>query len=157
MLYEHYIQCPCQSRPGAADSALPYSVFAVTTDRSLEQSLAAVRTAPRLYTPSPYRTVNTLHLGYKGQSVNAVQWCNSCLFYKNKRSRDALPLHSMNSSGTFINTTYRHQFTVHEADLSSRHSNDIPFLLHSPLLIHTICQLLLATAMIYKLTFITFN
>jgi len=68
-----------------------------------------------------------------------------------------LPLHSMNSSGTFINTTYRHQFTVHEADLSSRHSNDIPFLLHSPLLIHTICQLLLATAMIYKLTFITFN
>jgi hypothetical protein len=27
-----------------------------------------------------YRTVNTLRLGYKDQSVNAVQWNNHCLF-----------------------------------------------------------------------------
>jgi hypothetical protein len=29
---------------------------------------------------SPYRAVNTLRLGYKTQSVNAVQWNNRCLF-----------------------------------------------------------------------------
>jgi hypothetical protein len=38
--YEHDIQCLCQPRPGAADSALPYSVVAVTTAQSLEQSPA---------------------------------------------------------------------------------------------------------------------
>jgi hypothetical protein len=27
-----------------------------------------------------YRAVNTLRLGYKNQSVNAVQWNNRCLF-----------------------------------------------------------------------------
>jgi hypothetical protein len=27
-----------------------------------------------------YRSVNTLRLGYKNQSVNAVQWNNLCLF-----------------------------------------------------------------------------
>ena len=27
-----------------------------------------------------YRTVNTLRLSYKNQSVNAVQWNNRCLF-----------------------------------------------------------------------------
>jgi hypothetical protein len=30
---------------------------------------------------SPYRAVNTLHLSYKNQSVNAVQWNNRCLFF----------------------------------------------------------------------------
>jgi hypothetical protein len=29
---------------------------------------------------SPYRAVNTLRLGYKNQSVNAVQGNNRCLF-----------------------------------------------------------------------------
>ena len=28
-----------------------------------------------------YRAVNTLRLGYKNQSVNAVQWNNRCLFW----------------------------------------------------------------------------
>jgi hypothetical protein len=27
-----------------------------------------------------YRVVNTVHLSYKNQSVNAVQWNNRCLF-----------------------------------------------------------------------------
>jgi len=30
--------------------------------------------------PSPYRAVNTLRLGYKNQSVNAVKGNNRCLF-----------------------------------------------------------------------------
>ena len=30
--------------------------------------------------PSPYRTVNTLYLCFKNQSVNAVYWNNRCLF-----------------------------------------------------------------------------
>jgi hypothetical protein len=30
---------------------------------------------------SSYRAVNTLRLGYKNQSVNAVQWNNSCLLW----------------------------------------------------------------------------
>ena len=29
---------------------------------------------------SSYRAVNTFRLGYKNQSVNAVQWNNRCLF-----------------------------------------------------------------------------
>jgi len=32
-------------------------------------------------TPSPYRAVNTLRLGYNNQSVNAVQGNNRCLFW----------------------------------------------------------------------------
>ena len=31
-------------------------------------------------TPSPYRAVNTIRLGYKNQSVNVVNENNRCLF-----------------------------------------------------------------------------
>jgi len=44
-----------QAGPGAAERALPYSAFAVTTDQSLEQSQTAVRSASGLY-KDPVRT-----------------------------------------------------------------------------------------------------
>jgi hypothetical protein len=120
---------------GTADSALPYSAFAVTTDQSLQQSQAAVRCAPRLYRPSPYHAVNTLHLGYKSQSVNAAQWNSSCLFYTN--GPDIL----INSKYlTPIYSTLGRQFIITPGWLT-----------------YTICQPLLAKATIYNLTFISFN
>jgi len=44
--------------------------------------------------PSPYRAVNTLHIGYMhvNQSVNVVQGSKRRLFYTHTRSRDALSL-----------------------------------------------------------------
>ena len=38
------------------------------------------RGADRIERPSPYRAVNTFHLGYKNQSVYAVSGTNRCLF-----------------------------------------------------------------------------
>jgi len=35
---------------------------------------------------SSYRSVNTLHLGYKNQSVNAVQWNNRCFFLRSTQN-----------------------------------------------------------------------
>ena len=38
--------------------------------------------------PSPYRTVNTFHLGYKNQSVYAVSGTSHCLFSDKYKSAD---------------------------------------------------------------------
>ena len=38
------------------------------------------KSRPLYLRPSPYRTVNTIHLGYKNQSVYAVSGTSRCLF-----------------------------------------------------------------------------
>jgi uncharacterized protein YktA (UPF0223 family) len=46
---------------------------------------------------STYRAVNTLRLSYTNQSVNAVQWNNSCLFWDLHKTHKYSPYRAVNT------------------------------------------------------------
>jgi hypothetical protein len=81
--------CQLSRDPGALNSRTPQGhvgLFGVTLP--LPFTLKTDINLSYISTFSPYRAVNTLRLGYKNQSVNAVQGNNCCLFWDKHKTHN---------------------------------------------------------------------
>jgi len=85
-IYYYYYYYICVSEI----CAVMYKLQNINTDHFSALSFQR-RSADRfIQSPSPYRAVNTFHLGYKNQSVYALSGTSRCLFWYKPEAQTAL-------------------------------------------------------------------